>query len=324
MVLREQEVLRVVPSPSQIEDTCKTVWQVMIAACKDQGLPIIEDKDYGSGYLLPGNIPQFVRAIWPGTNLRKGHGKTAMNSIRQFLKTTGNAIAMPYKGNQQVFVRAYWASRVAVPVFVGVPGERLDAHEDREREQRRKEAKVTPEEAGETLPPAPVNARQGEIISHPQHGKGTRDNRYPNIINFSNGYSQCIVADCGKVFEKRTGISSHVRMHAEKGVNKEVEALREEIATLKIQADMNLAGLDSSQALDLVTAYVSLLKNEVARLTTENDTLKTENETLKAQPISNGDAEAKVELIREVLIKVQEGKVSMIRGLSDINDALEG
>ena len=301
-------------NPSQIEERAKAIWKAMVDECVHKGLPH-HDTEYGKGYYLDGALIEYARACWPGTNFRKGSGKTAMNLIRQFLRSTGNVVLLPYQGKQRLFVRARWAYRDSIPVLVGVPTERQQAIADHEREQRSNEAKITPVEAGETLPAAPVEQRKGQIISNPAYGKGTPDSRHPNIINFTNGHAQCTI--CNRVFEKRTGISSHVRMHAAQGASNEVVELRQEVERLRAQALLNLGSLDSADALELVNAYVQMLKDECARLTTEN-------EALKAQPTNDPDSEARLELIKEVLTRVQKNETSMFRGLADINDALEG
>lgn len=149
---------------------------------------------------------------------------------------------------------------------------------------------------------------------HPEYGKGEADTKYDGVVVFANGYRQCTT--CGMIFEKTMGILTHVRMHKAAGVEQEVDALRAEVSSLRLQVQANVKNLDPYSALSVVGEYVQMIKDECARLTEEN-------ETLKQTPTGNPEAEAKIDLIREVLTRVEKGETTMMRALSDINDALE-
>lgn len=297
-------------SPSQIEEAAKAIWKAMVEEATAKNIPR-QETEYGSGWFMHVTIAEYARACWPGTNFRKGHGKTAMNMIRQFLKSTGNVVTVQTMSQDRntkgrVFVRAYWAYRDSIPVIVGLAGrERREAIAAHEAEQRRKEAKVTPKEAGETLPPAPVEVKKGGIVSHPEYGKGEPDKRYPDFVRFSNGMAQCTT--CGKAI-KPQGMGPHQKMHEDERRDARLEEL-------EATAAANLSALDPRQALGMVQAYISTL-------TQERDDARRELAAAQAAPV-NADAEVKVDLVREILTRVQKGEISMMRGLSDINDALE-
>lgn len=295
-------------SPSQVEESAKAIWKAMVEEATAKNLPR-QDTEYGSGWFLNVTIAEYARACWPGTNFRKGSGKTAMNMIRQFLKSTGNVVTVATMtgGKGKVFVRAYWAYRDSIPVIVGLSPQsaRQQAIAAHEAEQRRKEAKVTPKEAGETLPPAPVEVKKGGIVSHPEYGRGTPDKRYNAFVRFSNGMAQC--TECGKAI-KPQGMGPHQKMHDD-------EKRDARLAELELTAAANLSSLDPKQALGMVQAYI-------ATITQERDDAIRNLAAAQAAPINN-DAEVKVDMVREILTRVQKGEISMMRSLSDINDALE-
>lgn len=300
-------------SPSQVEETAKAIWKAMVEQATAKNVPR-QETEYGSGWFLNVTIAEYARACWPGTNFSKGSGKTAMNMVRQFLKSTGNVVTLVTMDHMagrkgKVFVRAYWAYRDSIPVIVGLANgaatERRQAIAAHEAEQRRKEAKVTPKEAGETLQPAPVEVRKGGIVSHPEYGKGDPDKRFPDFVRFSNGMAQC--TECGKAF-KPQGMGPHQKMHDD-----ERRDIR--LAELELTAAANLSSLDPKQALGMVQAYI-------ATITQERDDAMRALAKIQATPV-NTEAETKVELIAEILTRVQKGEVTMMRGLSDINDALE-
>lgn len=97
-------------SPSQIEDSAKAIWKAMVEEATAKNIPR-QETEYGSGWFLNVTIAEYARACWPGTNFKRGHGKTAMNMIRQFLKNTGNVVTVATMSQDQnvkgkVFVRA--------------------------------------------------------------------------------------------------------------------------------------------------------------------------------------------------------------------------
>lgn len=312
-------------SPTQIEVAAKDVWAAMLADCKKNGLNPTKH-DGVDGYFLTGSVSDYARKLWPRTNFRKGSGKTAMNMIRQFLRGSGNVVVLGSTADRRrsrIFVALKWKSGTAVTVFTGSPSRAQVAAANKDREARRREAKVTPEEAGETLSPAPVEVKEGVIV-HPEYGEATKHPDIEYVIRYANGMCQCQWPGCGRIL-KPQGVFSHVASHRTADKDEGLEFLQKENERLNQAV---VSQFDPNQAMDMVRTYIGSLRKALDVATDNITELEMEVAHLKetqeqATEALDSEVAAKVDLIREVMTRFQNGEVKPLRLISDVNDILE-
>jgi|GEM_PF-5231983 len=134
-------------TPPSIEHAAHTVWEVMQREVSKRGLARTKHKPLGDGRITVGTIGSFIKVL----NDERGwkFTKTEVDQIRRYLKVTGNVVVLE-KVEQyrfRIFVRETWSNEPVLP------------EKDHSHVGKSPEEKVTPEEAGETRPPAPVSLR---------------------------------------------------------------------------------------------------------------------------------------------------------------------
>lgn len=320
-----------VRSPSLNEVAAKDIWAAMLADCKKDGLNTVKH-DGVDGYIIHANVVDYARKLWPRTQFTKGSGKTAMNMIRQYLRGTKNVVvldATPDRRRSRIFVSAVWQAGAAVSVFVTPRSRAQVIAAEKEREARRREAKLTPHEAGEDREPAPVEVKKEEPPMPGEdlrvvEGTGEPHPDIPFMIRYSNGLVQCNWPNCGRVL-KPQGAFSHAAKHEADARDERHDDLKEENARLKSALSANF---DSDSAMEMLATYVQSLRDELNAATNTITELEMEvahlNDT-REQAVAALDSEvaAKIDLIREVTQKFQDGGIKALRALSDINDILE-
>lgn len=299
-------------SPSQIEEAAKAIWKAMLDGAKKNGTPLSSHKG-AQGYFINGSVSASARKIWPRTDFKRSSGKTAMNMIRTFLRNTGNVIvleSLPNRRQSKIFISSVWIHKEAILVPFAVPTRAQTAAANRDKEARRLEAKVTPEEAGETREPAPIQIREGFPV-HPEYGPSEQHPDYVDVLRYTNGVCQC--RKCGKVL-KPQGLAPHMKMHLNESLEEEVERLRGIVAS-------GFENFSPDHALDSLTAYIRGLERKIANQDAMNAQLIVQFE--RREVALDSECAAKVDLIREVMTKFQNGEIKVLRAMSDISDVLE-
>lgn len=292
------------PVRSEIEERAHHLWQEMIRACQNANLPR-EHTKYGPGYFLIGTYAAFARKTWPGAKF-SGRDKKALDVIRQFLKASGNAVIVEHHSQganaHRIFVRAHWQQRDAIPVIIGI-----NPNPDWRTENR-----LTPVEAGETRDPEPVTIKKAEAMSEAHAGNETDE--YPDFIRrIADGKVECM--RCGKHLSPR-GIGGHVKKHYAEDREAQIDELAGRLADKELIADAAMNDIQPQHALEVLGLYIQ-------NLIDQRDELQRELAEHTAKQSPSPDMEARMEMIREILTSVQSGSCSMMRALSDINDALE-
>lgn len=130
----------------------KEVWLAIYRECTAKKLPKVQTR-YGTGYMYVGSFQSFAGKLWNLDYRRNAAHKLQVNQIRDFLRDSGNVVIVDRstrggRPENKIFIRAEWRDALAIPVPItgGRPPDAID----------RRAARLTPEEAGETRPPAPV------------------------------------------------------------------------------------------------------------------------------------------------------------------------
>lgn len=128
-----------------VERASKEVWEVMHSEATKRGMALTRERNYGDGRVIVGTIGSFVKML----NKERGWGLTEseIDLVRRYLKATGNVVVLS-KIEQyrfRIFIREQW-SAVAEPVKEPSEGDAIS----------KRAARLTPEEAGETMDPKPV------------------------------------------------------------------------------------------------------------------------------------------------------------------------
>lgn len=158
-----------------MEQRAYAIWNEMVSEAKRRGLPVERVGQFGEGYVFhETNIMHFARKVWPDSLDPSKPQRNLIGPLYPLLRATGNVVTLT-KGYAQgmgpskntIFVRSTYNENKVIPVR---PSGKAKA-------AARREAKVTPEEAGETRTPAPVESRyiNGEAESRAEALKVLQD-----------------------------------------------------------------------------------------------------------------------------------------------------
>jgi hypothetical protein len=246
----------------------------------------VSDIEHGPGWTISGPFTEYVRKVWPGTRTNKGGGKSATGFLRNFLRETGNVVV---RQDGQIFVRKTWQSMETVILW-----------RERNREQRRKEAKVTPHEAGEDREPGPVTVSQEQPVM-------TR--------GFYHYYAsgRVVCWRCGQTMKSARSTGGHAKRHYREDLADRVTELEQTVHTNgnEISFEVGLTAVRDQHRAIILKLQES--QDEVDRLRKELDERPEQTE---------GDDGARISLIREALAKYQSGGLSPLRLISDIYDVV--
>jgi DNA-binding MarR family transcriptional regulator len=139
------------------------VWEVMHREAKNRGFALQRNKTFGDGRVIINTVGAFIKGL--GGERGWDLNQTQVDLIRRYLRASGNVVVLEKMEQYKfkIFIRETWHDGIVVTV----PVEHKKTREDR----------LTPEEAGETRPPAPVTVRKAEaktagrdedLISEPQ------------------------------------------------------------------------------------------------------------------------------------------------------------
>lgn len=148
-----------------IENRGYAVWYaVRSGKARTQGIPGPGPSEYGMsetpGLLVEVNLSRKMEELWSELRAADPAGRESFKSeVRTFLRASRNMICLrspglgPGEHGQPLWwIRDTWNDVRAVGIF-------------KQTELTRAEKRVTPEEAGETLPPAPVEVRKAEAAA---------------------------------------------------------------------------------------------------------------------------------------------------------------
>lgn len=327
-------------SGNDITEKAQRLWVAMREDAVKRRIPQVMTR-YGAGYYLLGTVQSYVTRLW-------GSNSPDLRLIRAFLKASSNVVVVEQRkqggrSESKIFVRNDWNPALAVPVAGG--GGRRDAIDERAR-------KLTPEEAGETRPEAPV-----QVTKLPEKKSSPYVGPIPETIDLGNGTLRC--GACGYETTSTTSMGSHKRKHYHERARAMVasppaatptpsapvtavsevplaEALRR-AATLVEQAEQTERAAEEfltenvqlNEKVSSLEGTVTELQSEVTRLQTENQSLVNEIRLTLAAPQADpavverlSRAESLIELIRGVVARYTEAKAGPVRTLTDIEDLL--
>lgn len=230
MALVKNNARITLPSGS-MEDKARVLWMTMREEAVRRNLePVMTP--IGAGYVMTGSVPEFIRSLWPGVDPRSPHARQVFDPVRQYLSRSGNVVIRGRAEGaamNKLFIRSTWSNRVAVPV--SAPAARRTV--SRSEAIASRESKITPHEAGEDRPPAPVTVRHVEPVPSPSNEVSPTSQEAPveaqpeldlDVVRpddiealseqLANVY-RCDQPGCPRTFSTKRGLAGHRGIHVQ-------------------------------------------------------------------------------------------------------------
>lgn len=153
----------------EIEKRAKQVWEVMHREAYNRGMALTREPKYGDGRVIVNTVGAFIKGLNKERNW--GLDQNQIDLVRRFLKTTGNVVVLSkieqYKF--RIFIREEWSDAALVTETIT-------------KENPSREDKISPQDAGEDRPPAPVEYK-------------------------------CGVEGCGAIYDSQNALNAHKAAH---------------------------------------------------------------------------------------------------------------
>lgn len=133
----------------KVERAAKEVWVVMHREASNRGMALTRDKRYGDGRIIIGTIGSFIKML--NKEREWGLTETEIDLTRRYLRATGNVVVLSKMEQYRfrIFVREQWSD------------ERISEERTEGDAISKRAARLSPEEAGETMEPSPVKYKCG-------------------------------------------------------------------------------------------------------------------------------------------------------------------